>query len=179
MILSRSQHLDSENSSLQIGHSFTFCLQVLHMLWPFWHIGMGGVIYSTHTGHLSSSVTSRQVKSISPLPEVLMLTLKIKQNVTTTANTNLQGPYFIRQLVCHILPLLRRACVQWSPDGNVTFLKHIAHCKNFVSLLNVWRHENESRSWYMAAYFVNSGIGVGEPTAWRGCSSLWGAWPVT
>jgi len=27
----------------------------------------------------------------------------------------------------------------------------------------------------MTAYIVNNGTGDGEPTAWRGCSSLWGA----
>jgi hypothetical protein len=64
---------------------------------------MGGVMYSTtHTGHVSSARISLAVSSISPLPDVHFANRHKKKEkrkkLTTTANTDVQGPYFIRQL---------------------------------------------------------------------------------
>ena len=48
----------SESSSLQFGHFWIFCLQLLQMLCPLPHNAMGGSMYCMQTGHSSCSSTS-------------------------------------------------------------------------------------------------------------------------
>jgi len=71
-----------------------------------------------------------------------------KENVTTTANTNVQGQYFIRQIkfITSCRYYAGRVC-SGRPIEMYRFQKQFADCKNFVSVNNVLKMNDVVDTW--------------------------------